>query len=326
MKKIEVSYRTIVFIFGFMGLLWFLYQIKGVLFLLFLAVILMSILRPGVGWLEKKNLPRAWAIVIVYLLLLVTLGSILALIITPLAVQTGNLLSRLPDILTRLNIFQLELKNLNFIGAEMIKLPQQLIRLIGSAATNLLYLFTLLVMTYYLLLEREHLTHYLLVLFGDGDGRKRAESLTDEIERVLGGWARGQLTLMLIIAVMSYIGLSLLGVPSAIPLALLAGLLEFITNIGPTLATVPAAIVGFSISPLMGVTVIILYWLIQQIENNLLVPKIMRHAVGLNPLITISLILSGYKVAGTAGAVVAIPFFLMVKILLRELYRTRTAK
>ncbi|MBU0618828.1 AI-2E family transporter [Patescibacteria group bacterium] len=326
MKKIEISYRTIVFTFGFMGLLWFLYQIKGVLFLLFLAIILMSILRPGVVWLENKKVPRVWAILTIYLLLLVTVGSILAVIITPLAVQTGSLLSRLPEIFSRLNVFQLEVSNLGFIGSEMIKLPQQVIRLVSSATANLLYLFTLLVMTYYLLLEREHLTNYLSVLFGDGDGQKKAQAVVGEIERVLGGWARGQLILMLIIAVMSYVGLSLLGVPSAIPLALLAGLLEFITNIGPTLALVPAAIVGFSISPLMGVTVIVLYLLIQQVENNLLVPKIMRQAVGLNPLITITLILSGYKVAGAAGTILAVPLFLTLKILLSELYRVRAAK
>src|SRR5690606_25972552 len=114
----------------------------------------------------------------------------------------------------------------------------------------------------------------------------------------------------------TYVGLMLLGVPYAVPLAIIAGLLEIIPNIGPTISAIPAILVPLLVmhDPVTALFVAALYIIIQQVENNVLVPKIMQSAVGIHPLITILLIIIGLKLSGVAGAILAVPLFLVGKV------------
>ena len=318
MQKVEISHRTIVFTVFFLLFLWFLYQIRQIIVLLFIAFIFMSALNPIVDKLETKRLPRSLAIILIYLLIGGVFGSIIAAITPPLVHQTTFLINQLPRLLQRLPAFKLELNLLNLLNSQLINIPSRIFRFVGLAFSNILTLFVLATLTFYLLLERKKLPRYLVVLFGRGDGRKRVERLISRLERSLGGWVRGQITLMFIVGSLVYLGLTLLGIQAALPLALLAGMLEFITNLGPVIATVPAALIGFASSPLMGAAVIALYWLVQQVENNFLVPKVMEKAVGVPPLVAILTLMIGYQLAGVAGAVLSLPTYLVAKELLSE--------
>jgi len=140
------------------------------------------------------------------------------------------------------------------------------------------------------------------------------------LEHHLGGWIRAQLILMSLIGVLVYLGLTILGIEFALPLAILAGLLEIIPNFGPTMAAVPAILMGFAISPLTGIAVGALYFLIQQLENSLIVPQVMKRTVGFNPVVTIIALMIGFKLGGAFGAVLAIPFGLMIKAIIFELF------
>ena len=132
---------------------------------------------------------------------------------------------------------------------------------------------------------------------------------------------RGQLLLMLIIGLTTYIFLSLLGIPYALPLAVLAGLLEILPNLGPTIASIPSILIAFLlVNPTMGGFVALFYVVVQQIENNILVPRIMKAAVNVEPLTAIIVILMGVRLAGVAGALLSIPFYLMIRTGI-ELYR-----
>jgi len=116
-----------------------------------------------------------------------------------------------------------------------------------------------------------------------------------------------------------------LGLEFAMPLAVLAGVFEIIPNIGPTLSMVPAVIVGLSISPVMGLTVVALYFLIQQLENNLIVPKVMQKSIGLNPLVTLVVLMVGFNLAGVVGMFLAIPIFLALYIIVKEAYKYKNS-
>ena len=188
--------------------------------------------------------------------------------------------------------------------------------------SNLLSFFVLAVITFYLLIERKNLNQYLSILFGSG-GEERAKRFVDELEGKLGGWVRAQTTLMFIVSLMAYFGLRLLGIDFALPLALLAGVLEIVPNIGPVLSAVPAVLAGLVISPLMGLGVVALYFLIQQIENTLIVPQVMKKKLGLNPLVTILSLAIGFKLAGIAGAVLAIPVMLLVQAVATETFASK---
>ena len=183
-----------------------------------------------------------------------------------------------------------------------------------------------MVIVFYMIMERKNLKRYLTFMFGHGDKEKHAEEFINKLEIKLGSWMRGQLALMLIVGTMSYVGLTFLGVEFAVPLAFIAGLLEIIPNIGPTVAMIPAILVALGTSPLLGLAVFALYFLIQQLENNLIVPKIMSKAVGLSPLVIVVSLLTGFKTAGMAGAVLAVPSVLLLTIIINDLYHRHYKK
>ena len=144
----------------------------------------------------------------------------------------------------------------------------------------------------------------------------------NSLELQLGGWVRGQLLLMTVIGVVTYIGLTALGIPYALPLAIIAGLLEAVPNIGPTLASLPAiAIALFTISPTMAGIVVLLYVVIQQLENNIIVPKIMASAANVSPLIAIVVIITGLKLGGVVGTLLSVPLFLFVRTIIEQYYQ-----
>ena len=123
---------------------------------------------------------------------------------------------------------------------------------------------------------------------------------------------------MILVGTANYIGLSLLGIPFALPLAILAGLLEIIPNIGPITASIPGIIIGLSISPVTGLAVGALALLIQQLENYVLVPKIMEKSVGVSPLIILLALAIGFRIAGVIGAILAVPATITIQILASE--------
>jgi len=170
-------------------------------------------------------------------------------------------------------------------------------------------------MSFYLLIDRENLHKKISLLTKDRKHLSTAEKFITSVEHQLGGWIRGQLILMIVIGIVTYIGLRLLGIPYALPLALLAGLLEILPNLGPTIAAVPAVILAVASGGgvLMGGITVLFYIVIQQIENNLLVPKIMQDSVDVNPLTTIVTILVGLQIAGVIGALLSVPAYIILR-------------
>jgi predicted PurR-regulated permease PerM len=137
-----------------------------------------------------------------------------------------------------------------------------------------------------------------------------------KIERRLGQWLLSELFLMLIIGITTYIGLLLLGVRYALPLGLIAGLLEAIPNIGPTVAAIPTFLVGFSQYPLLGFFTILMSVAIQQFENHIIVPLVMKKVVGLHPILTLIVLVVGGRYAGVIGMLFSIPLALVVETII----------
>jgi len=178
---------------------------------------------------------------------------------------------------------------------------------------GLFSIITIFVVSFYMLMYQQGFNRHLAKLFHP-DNRPAALKTLELINKKLGAWLRGQVILCLFIGSLTWVGLSIIGLPYVIPLALLAGLLEAVPTLGPILSAVPAAAVAFSINPSLGFTVILFYILLQAVENQLLVPKIMQHAVGLNPVVIILGVMIGGNLMGMSGVFLAIPFmsFLIV--------------
>lgn len=321
-RKIEISYRTIIFTVVFLLALQLVLQIKDVLLMLFIAFIFMSALNPTVDQLEKLKFPRVLAILILYLLVLAIIGLTIGIVVPPLVVQTGNLILSLPSALGHIEIFNANQQAiteqlLNQIGS----LPQDLLRITVSLFGNLLSVFTILVISFYLLLERKNLNKYLGILFGKSSPDRVLKTIND-VEKRLGSWVRGELFLMLSVGLLTYLGLVVLGIDNALPLAILAAILEIVPNIGPTISAVPAVLIALTIHPFKALATVALYFLVQLLENHILVPNIMKRATGVNPLVSIVGLITGFKIYGSVGAILAIPIIILIHTILLNLQDT----
>jgi predicted PurR-regulated permease PerM len=204
---------------------------------------------------------------------------------------------------------------------EITTVPLNVLRYGANIFGGFLDFITILVFTFYLVIERDFV-HRTLVLFVPEKNKARIRSVMYKVEERLGAWLRGQLTLMFIIGVVTYIGLSLIGMPFALPLALIAGFLEIVPIIGPIISAIPALLVGIAISPIQAITVLFLYILIQQLENSVVVPRVMKQAVGLDSLVVIIALMIGGRLAGPMGSLLSVPATAVLSILYHEWKRT----
>lgn len=317
-KKIEISHKTIIFTVFFLLALTLLWHIRSIIILVFISFVLMQAINPVVVRLEKIKIPRILAILIVYILILTTISFAIAGIIPILIEQTASLINSFPQIIQNIKIFNENNIDLSSQFKILEGIPSNIARIAVSVVSNVFSGLIMLVITFYLLLEKNNFLKYSNDLFGEKNKNKYIK-IMNNLESILGHWVSAQLLLMTIIGLLSYIGFSILGLKYAVPLALLAGLLEAVPNIGPTITGIISSLIALTISPLTALFTVIFGILVQQLENNFIVPKIMNKTVGLNPLVTIILITSGGKLAGIGGAVLAIPLFLTIQAISKGL-------
>jgi predicted PurR-regulated permease PerM len=270
-KKVDISHRTITFTVFFLLSLWILYQIREIIFTLFIAFILMAALNPTIERLERFKVPRSIGAILLYVIFFGSVGVVIAGIIPPLIDQTSALFEKIPTYVEQINLPWLDKQAVLVQFSKLGSIPENLIKITVNLFRNVISIFILAVITFYLLMERKNLGKYLHILFS-GDGQEKATQFIERVEKRLGRWVRAEFILMTIIGVMSYVGLRVLDIDFALPLAVIAGFLEMVPNIGPTIAAIPAVIFGLTISPLYGAAVAALYFLIQQIENSFIVP------------------------------------------------------
>lgn len=326
-QKIEITPRSVAIIALILLGIYFVYLILDIIILLFVALILMTALNPIVNWMVKHEVPRGMSIATVYVALMLLLIAGFMAVIPELIDQLVSLFNQisLPPHIVRLFANQeYTLEDLQIITNQLTSIPK-LIDSISSAFTIVIYAVTAGAMSFYMLLERDELHKHLVWLFGETQAEEKAEKFINKLELQIGHWVRGEFSLMFIVGFLTYIGLTILGIPYALPLAILAGLLEILPNIGPTLSAVPALIVAYLAfgSWWMVLAVLALYIAVQQLENNFIVPAVMKRSVGLNPLVTILLILIGLKLGGIVGAILVIPIFLVIKVTIVEFWKIR---
>lgn len=320
-KKIEISHRTIIFTFALLGMIWFLFFIKDILLQVFVALLIMTILNPTVSKLNKRfKIPRAASVLIVYIMVLALLTFTFVAIIPPLIDQSTSFANNLPSYLDEYNIPIFVIDEVSKQFSSLVgQIPSQVLRIAVSVVSNLITVLTVLFLALYFLLSRERIDDNLETFLSKRHAQK-IDDIIVKLEKFLGGWARGQLFLMLLVGFSTYFGLLILNVPYAVPLALLAGLLEIVPNVGPLLAAIPAIMVGMGVSPLTGLAVAALTFLIQQLEYYLFVPKVMEKSAGVSPVVTLLALLVGFKVAGILGAILSVPVVITLKVILGELY------
>lgn len=308
--KVEVSHKTIIFTLILLASIWFILQIRDILFLLFISFILMSALRPIVDWLERYKIPRIVSIFILYTLVFGVFGASIASVVPALAAQSGKLFAEIPTFIQR--VFPAFTLDVQGITRQIAPVGENLVKVTLGVFSNLLAMFTVMTFTFYFLLERRHLRDFLSGLLGGGLG-EHVFAILLRVEKRLGAWVLGELFLMAFIGTLVYIGLFFLRIEFALPLAIMAGILEIVPTIGPTISAVPAILVALAHSPFLALSVTALYIIVQQIENNIVVPMVMQKSVGLPPILTILALMIGGRFAGVTGAVLAVPILITIQ-------------
>lgn len=301
---------------------WFAIEIKEILTIVFISFIIMATLSPYVQWFKEKRFPTILSVSIPYTITIIIIIVLIVPLIPFFSAQLQTLFSTLPSYVNSaaklLNI-HIDVNDINkFLISETDTLGKNALLFTGKLFGGIFSFLAIVVISFYLMLEKERIKKEILSLVPKGAEGKML-SVLSQIENKLGAWLRGQLALSFIIGISTWIALTLLGLPFALPLALIAGILEIVPTIGPIISAIPAIIVALTISPTLAITVIAFYVLIQMLENNILVPKIMEKAVGLNPIIIIVGVMTGAKIMGVLGALLSVPFITMLVVLLKNL-------
>ncbi len=322
-SKVEISHKTIVFTVLFLILLWLLLQIREIIFLVYIAFILMSAFKPLADFLEKIHIPRVFSVLAIYILVITTLGFAGSSVIPLLVSQSIHLAERMPQYVGSVLPF-IKIDE-QIITQQIAPIGQNLVKVTIGLFSNVITLFSIIVISFYLLIERQRLEKQLASFMGE-EGAKKMMLIIVKIEERLGAWVRGQLTMGITIGVATFIGLSILNLPYALALAILAGILEIIPIIGPIISAIPAIFVALTISPFVTVMTVITYFLIQQVEAHLVVPMVMQKAVGLHPLVTIIALMIGANLSGIGGALLAVPIVVTAESILSEYLKLKEAK
>lgn len=320
--------------------LWALYLARNALLIIYISGLLAIGFGPVVRAIEHqtivpvitRRLPRWLAILVVYIVIVGALTMVGLLVVPPLVDQAHELWTRLPLLLERGQTLLLRygLLTHRITLEEAVRgAPSSSGNAMDTVATavtsvvgGLFGFLTIFVLTFYLLLESDTIFAAFARLF-PRDDRPRVKEAARKISTKVSAWLNGQLILAGTIGASAAVGLYLLGVPYFYVLALIAGFGEMIPVVGPILSAIPAVLAAFTVSPKTALFVLIFFLLQQQIENHLLVPKVMERQVGVSAVTVIVALLIGGSVLGISGAILAVPSAAILQVLMQELLDER---
>lgn len=325
-KKIvwEISTWSVIKVILVLIAIGLLYLIRDILIILLVVGVITIALEPFVYKLEKDKIPRAVSVIILYLALLAVIGLVAYFVIPPVASQIKELTINLPYYTNK--AAQLNLGDTGPISSILNTLSSKLSDIAGGVLGTLISIFggivyaiTIFALTFYALVDAQRLRRGLASLI-PFEQKERLYNTINKVSERLGDWLRGQLILMLLIGVVDGTVLAVLGIQYALTLGILAGFMEIIPVIGPIISAVTAVLIAFiSGAPLWKIIVVLVaYIVVQQLEGNLLVPKIMSKVIGLSPIFVILAILIGDRLLGLGGAVLAVPVAAGIQVFFQE--------
>lgn len=312
---VNVSTVTILKVLAVLLAVWFLWAIKEIVLLFLISIIIASAIDPLADFLYRKRIPRALSVLLVYASFIALFGFIVAMLVPPITQQFKQISESnfYDQFSSKVGLYRdnlgetgigraIENSIRNFAG----NFAGTLFQTTKGVITGFISVITVLAVSFYLTVEENgmknlirHLTPYRHQAY--------AMKLVNKIQKKIGAWVLGQLVLSAIIFGLTFIGLTLLKIEFALVLAVIAGVLEIIPYIGPIVSVIPALFFAFLQNPALALAVLVLYIIIQQLENHILVPVVMSKSVGLNPVLVIMGILIGGALGGVLGAVIAVP-------------------
>ncbi|MBI5005224.1 MAG: AI-2E family transporter [Candidatus Lloydbacteria bacterium] len=319
-----------------------LYVLRDLVLVLLTAVVLASAIEPATRWFGKYGVSRIPAVIAVYLAIAAVVVVIFYFLVPPLLDEVSAVSAVLPQYVESLNFNTLQnsqslphidsgiVENLPFtdIIAQLKTTSSQVsggfFKIVSTVFGGALSMVLIVVISFYLAVQEHGIANFLKVITPIKN-EAYIIGLWKRSQHKIGLWMQGQLLLGLLIGVMAYLGLTILGIKYAFLLALLAAVFEIIPLFGPILSATPAVILGFLDSAVLGFMVLGFYIIIQQFENHLIYPLVVRKVVGVPPLVVIIALIIGAKLAGFLGILLSAPIAAVLMEYMNDLEKAKYA-
>lgn len=327
---VEFSWKIVLFFLLLLAVIFWGKQLSTLAIFVFLGFVFMTAAKPVVDWFVSKKISKGLAVFIAYFLGVIVFLGLFSIVIIPFVSQLSEFVAILP---TWVSEKIANFKSISFMGfsldANMISayvtdffkdIPtgdgfKNITGALSSFFSTTTLVITSLIFSVYMVLEYDSLLELGLIRISADEKRDRVKKLFVDVQKKLGRWLLGQLTVSTIAGIVSGILLTIVNVPFALPLAVFIALFDAVPNIGATVGIIPAVIVAFlTVGPVGAIIVFIGLIVYQQIENSFIVPKIMGNAVGIKPVMVMLGVVSALLLFGIFGALVAVPVMVLAKI------------
>jgi predicted PurR-regulated permease PerM len=340
--QVNITLRTILMVVVVLLSLGLLYLLRDLLLTILAAVVLASSVEPAIVALNKRRIPRALAAFFVFLLIIGTFGVLTFLFIPPILNETGAFISALPQFLGPVSLPD-AFSKATALGAEAVQSGRiqdvvaalqaafstatgGVAQAVSSVLGGFFQVLLIILLSYYFAVRETGIDDFLRVLT-PVKHRAYVIDLWRRAQHKIGLWMQGQLLLSLIIAVLLYLGLTILGVPYALLLALFAALFELIPVVGSLIAALPGVVIAFADG---GVSLALLtaglYLIVNQFQSNLIYPLVVKKVVGVPPVLVIIALIAGAQLAGVLGIILAVPVAAALQELVSDIEKRRLLK
>lgn len=319
-------------IFFMILLAWILFVARDVLVAIFFAIVIAAALDRPVSALERKKIPRLLGTLIIYIGAIILIALIIYAVLpaavtelTTLLLGLRNASDKIAAFVDATGLIQVLNTNLNKIGNILFGGASSLLSLSSKFLGGLIFAGSVFVLSFYLTIGRDGVERFLITIL-PAAYESKIVALYTKVRRKIGRWLNGQLILSFVVGFTVFLGLWLLGVKYSLVLGIVAGVMELIPYVGPILSGSLAVLIGLTISWKLALYILILFIIVQQLENHILVPAVMSMTTALDPAVIIIALLVGVKVFGFAGLVLAVPAAVLIQELIEDWSDTRARK
>ena len=344
--NITITSGTIIKSLLILLMFYFAFIIKDLLLVLLTSVVIASSIEPGTRYLMKRRFPRVIAVLSIYVGIILVLSGLLYFFLPPLVKDMTQFTNAIPEYVESLSTsasqfssapalqdllsnFTESLKDANFLSNFGSGVSGATFGFLSTASFvfgGVMSFLLIIVLSFYLAVQEDGVANFLRIITPVKHERYIID-LWKRSQRKIGLWMQGQLVLGLIIGVLTYLGLSVLGVQNALLLAVIAALFELIPVFGPILAAVPAVVFGFiGDGASLGFLVMGLYLIIQQFESQLIHPLVVKKIIGIPALIAIVALIIGAQLAGFLGLLISVPLAAILMEYINDIEKKKTAQ
>lgn len=345
--QIAISAGTIIKTLIILVLAYVLYQMLDLVLVLLTSIVLASAVEPVINWFSRYKVKRLPAVLITYIFVIVAFAGLLYFFVPPVLQEASNLLNDAPKYVETITLWNPLKEAEKTVGTLALKtgfdtpsvlgdLINQVSSLTSNASNNLVsiisnifggvFSFVLIIVLSFYLAAQEAGVEKFLKIITPVKSEAYIIDLWKRSQKKIGHWLQGQLLLGVLVGVLVYLGLTILGIENALVLAVFAGILEIIPLFGPIISAIPAVVFGIADGGLtVGLLVVGLYVIIQQFENHLIYPLVVKKVVGISPILVILSLIVGAKLAGFLGILLAAPITAIVMEFLDDIQKDKNA-